>query len=388
MLYNPPYSPTLGQYWYVSERDHIILASGQCLARPALIPAENLRQRNLATIERNFAVIEILKDTKIRTLPLPNDIRFQIVSAACDRAINMLLSAKGRMSINQFICFNKRSATVNSELPEVRAPMIAFCAAISERSPLLVLDQRIRDNPALVAEHPRGPWEGQFSIRNQPIRLNPFVSKHVFTCIGSEITVLQWVDCAVSCFNQQDGSFLIAFYKLVHGINHEYWHILQTFLSQGREDTPPNMSGVRASRNTHRADREGEAGEFGERALYGGVVNFPQDQYPNGNLGFEGESMGYPWINRSDGFNGRVCADSLTRLMHAGWQDPETADRTLLTEDLNIRRVRRGTVPQAARDPTTDGGLSLLASLAPGSNISPRSLQLYCYTPQVGRLRA
>lgn len=109
-----------------------------------------------------------------------DDPRFQIISAACNRAINILLSARGRMALRQYTLFQRGSAGLNSGSREIMAPVIAFCAAISERSPLLVLDQRIRADPALVAEHPRGPWEGEFSIRSQPIRINPFVSQQEF----------------------------------------------------------------------------------------------------------------------------------------------------------------------------------------------------------------
>lgn len=80
----------------------------------------------------------------------------------------------------------------------------------------------------------------------------------------------------------------------MHPFTHEYGHVFQTFLGNGRVNTPPNASGAKASRDTHRIGSEGEAGAFLERALYGGIISFPRDQFPNGDIVFEREFVGFP----------------------------------------------------------------------------------------------
>jgi hypothetical protein len=94
----------------------------------------------------------------------------------------------------------------------------------------------------------------------------------------------QWVDVAVVCtdtFRRNSGQkaysalFQLSLFKLVHAYIHETGHLIQTFLGHGQQDTPPQASGGRQTRR--RGEGAGEAGEFMERALFAGLVDFYRD---------------------------------------------------------------------------------------------------------------
>lgn len=160
----------------------------------------------------------------------------------------------------------------------------------------------------------------------------------------------------------------------MQAISHEYWHIFQTYFKNGREDTPPNTSGATNSRGTHQRNVEGEAGEFGERALYGGVVNFYPDLHLNGDLTFENEHVGFPWRHGSDGYRGRVTMESLIRLVHAEWQDSGNASMPLLDQDEAIPRIRHQV--NMPRHRGTQAFVNLRADV-PGRNVGLRTLRVY-----------
>lgn len=110
--------------------------------------------------QRDFAVIDVSLTGQVQTLG-PDDIRYFILISACNRVIDIMRSARGTTSLRQYILFNLRRPGLHQESPEVTGPTTKFQNIINRRSPLLVLDQRIRNDPTLVAEHPRAPWDGE-----------------------------------------------------------------------------------------------------------------------------------------------------------------------------------------------------------------------------------
>jgi DNA-directed RNA polymerase subunit K/omega len=176
MRYGPFESPSWGRYSYDDVGDTIILQDGRWFPRPEDISKETL-------MRRNYDVIEIESATQVKVLDSDNN-RYNITIAACNRAIELLMSARGTTSINQYILFKENRIGLNSTSPEVVGPTTIFQTIIGAQSPTIAIDRRIEDNPALAGEHPRAQWDGElttFQIRNQVIRLNPFVSQNSCT---------------------------------------------------------------------------------------------------------------------------------------------------------------------------------------------------------------
>jgi hypothetical protein len=176
MRYGPFESPSWGRHWYNDENDTIILQDGRSFPRPENISKESLTQRN-------YDVIEIKSATQVKTLG-GDDLQYHITVAACNRAIELMMSARGTTSIKQYILFKENRLGLNSTSPEVVDPTRIFQTIIGGQSPTIAIDRRIEDNPALAGEHPRAHWDGElttFRIRDQVIRLNPFVSQNSCT---------------------------------------------------------------------------------------------------------------------------------------------------------------------------------------------------------------
>lgn len=132
--------------------------------------------------------------------------------------------------------------------------------------------------------------------------------------------------------NVRSATFQLAFFKLVHAFSHETGHLLQTFLGRGQDDTPPGLSGGAATR--HQESSGGEAGEAIEVALFGGLVDFYNDDSALGNL-----STGFPWVTPRQGEAWRMDLYSVGLLLQPDW----TGDGNILVSRSSLRSaVSRG----------------------------------------------
>ena len=137
---------------------------------------------------------------------------------------------------------------------------------------------------------------------------------------------IQWLDRTLQHFaryrqneesSQRIALFQVSFFRLVSAYIHEIAHLIITFIGHGRSDTPPQASGGRWARQPDTS--EGEAGEFIERAMFGGVLDFYRDRSPLGesdvtdNLDF-GEMRFSPNKTRSDIHGSYQKWDSLAEL--------------------------------------------------------------------------
>jgi hypothetical protein len=127
----------------------------------------------------------------------------------------------------------------------------------------------------------------------------------------------------------------LAFMRLVHAIVHEMGHLYETFLAHGRGNTPASLSGDGTSRNTHHLGLEGEAGEYFERRILGGVVDFLPDKHDYGLLQHEGVNIGWPYLRCANGTSRRVSYQSLANLSKPAWRAPTNSALELLEPDSN-----------------------------------------------------
>ena len=86
---------------------------------------------------------------------------------------------------------------------------------------------------------------------------------------------------------------------------HEFGHLKVTYLGHGEQATPPR---IRGANPRERGTGQGESGEFFERGLFGGLIEFHIDQWPHGDRGF-------PWIYVGRNEARRADINSIVRLM-------------------------------------------------------------------------
>ncbi|CAK4035023.1 Hypothetical predicted protein [Lecanosticta acicola] len=231
---------------------------------------------------RNFAIVRRMGN-RLEQLPA-SDSRYYLQAASWNKAVDACNCERGVASVQAFVRASLRArGTLIPDADVVRLTN-TFLQKLNT-SPLLVDDDRF-ESARIVSDHPRGSWRGspeEFDTRSQAVKLNSTVSLSItLFWVTNTNHWPQWVTLAVERQrayvargrNFNSALYQLSLFRLCHAYLHEIGHLLQTFLGHGDCNTPPLMSGAPHSRQT---DIEGEAGEFFEVLLFGGLVDFYMD---------------------------------------------------------------------------------------------------------------
>lgn len=151
---------------------------------------------------------------------------------------------------------------------------------------------------------------------------------------------LQFVNRCVAAHQNSTtapGRYDIELFRLVHASTHEMFHLFITMLGNGRRTTPAVMSGGRWTRSVLPYG-EGEAGEFGEKIIFGGLVEFIVDNRELGQVRVNTSDhiqltdtiqYGFPWIVQAQGQAVRVDFNSIRALLQPRWEG--TAEATIIS---------------------------------------------------------
>ena len=160
---------------------HILTSPATC-PTGTNIPCPPFIQAAMSPSVRSFVVLQKDLPTSDDEIPLVRQLvdrspRYLILTSQWSKVVDFLSSPFGQRGLRLYTTAVRtkeghRGVTPQSAVAAQWAS--SFASQLQSRSPLLVNDKTMTEK-ALVAEHPRNPWDGNFDPRRQAIKVNHFV---------------------------------------------------------------------------------------------------------------------------------------------------------------------------------------------------------------------